>query len=260
MRKLWDKLVNGLRSYCQDNGFSDAALGLSGGIDSALTAVLAADALGGSHIHAYMMKTKYTSVQSLEIAKNIAEHNGLHYQETDIQPLIDMQTGFLHNVFNDTPKNIVLENLQARERGKILMALSNQYNYLVLACGNKSEAAMGYCTLYGDTCGGLSPIGGLYKTQVFELAKWRNSLSPVLPEAVIRRAPSAELSAGQKDEDTLPSYAVLDRILKLHIEEKQSAEQIAAEGFDPVTAEWVVKRYATQAFKRRQLPPALPVF
>ena len=260
MQKLWNKLTGGLQVYCRDSGFSDVALGLSGGIDSALTAVLAADALGGSQVHAYMMKTKYTSFQSLEIARNIAKRNGLQYQEIDIQPLIDMQKDFLQNMFDETPKNIVLENLQARERGKLLMTVSNQYNYLVLACGNKSEAAMGYCTLYGDTCGGLSPIGNLYKMQVFELAKWRNTFNSVLPEAVISRAPSAELSAGQKDEDTLPPYAVLDKILKLHIDEKQSAAQIAAEGFDPVTTEWIVKRYAAQAFKRRQLPPALSLY
>lgn len=260
MQKLWNKLVSGLRSYCQENDFRDVALGLSGGIDSALVAVLAADALGGEHVHAYMMKTRYTSKQSLDIAGEIAKLNRLDYRETDIQPLVETQTAFLKNIFGETPKNIVLENLQARERGKILMAVSNQYNYLVLACGNKSEAAMGYCTLYGDTCGGLCPVGNLYKTQVFELAKWRNTLGCVLPETVISRAPSAELSAGQKDEDTLPPYAVLDKILRLHIEEKQNAAQIVTEGFDAATVEWVLKRYAAQAFKRRQLPPALPVF
>ncbi len=260
MQNLWNKLKNGLYTYCQDNGFSDVALGLSGGIDSALVAVLAAEALGGNKVHAYMMKTKYTSDQSLKLAEEIAKLNELSYSELDIEPVIEDQTNFLRNVFNETPKNIVLENLQARERGKILMAISNQYNYLVLACGNKSEAAMGYCTLYGDTCGGLCPIGNLYKTQVFELAKWRNSVNLVLPEAVISRAPSAELTAGQKDEDSLPPYAVLDKILKLHIDEKQSAAQIVAEGFDPVMAEWVVKRYASQAFKRKQLPPALSIY
>ena len=137
------------------------------------------------------------------------------------------------------------------------MALSNQYNYLVLACGNKSEAAMGYCTLYGDTCGGLAPIAGLYKSEIFELAKWRNSLSKAMPAEVISRAPSAELAAGQKDEDSLPPYGLLDKILRLHIEGGQSAAEIAAEGYDAVTVEQVIKRYKSQAFKRLQLPPAL---
>lgn len=257
MQKIWDKLVNGLKKYCDDNGFTDVCLGLSGGLDSAVCAVLAADALGGKHVHALMMKTRYTSQLSLEIATEIATDNRLDFKEADIQPTIDAQKAFLANLFGEEPRNIVLENLQARERGKILMALSNQYNYLVLACGNKSEAAMGYCTLYGDTCGGLAPIAGLYKSEIFELAKWRNSLSKAMPAEVISRAPSAELAAGQKDEDSLPPYGLLDKILRLHIEGGQSAAEIAAEGYDAVTVEQVIKRYKSQAFKRLQLPPAL---
>lgn len=257
MQKIWDNLVNGLKNYCRENGFCDVALGLSGGMDSALAAVIAAEALGGSHVHALMMKTKHTSDLSLKIAAEISGLNHLDYKEIDIQPIINSQKDFLKNVFGEEPKNIVLENLQARERGKILMALSNQFNYLILACGNKSELAMGYCTLYGDTCGGLAPIAGLYKSEIFELAKWRNKQNRVLPESVIERAPSAELSAGQKDEDSLPPYKVLDKILKLYIDDKQSPAQIAAEGFDAVTTEWIIKRYQAQAFKRRQVPPAL---
>lgn len=257
MQKIWDKLVVGLKTFCRDNGFTDVCLGLSGGLDSALVAVIAAEALGGNHVHALMMKTKHTSDLSLKIAAEIAGLNKLDYKEIDIQAMIDSQQAFLATVFGEKPRNIVLENLQARERGKILMSLSNQYNYALLACGNKSELAMGYCTLYGDTCGALAPIGDLYKTEIFELAKWRNSLGRVLPEAVIMRAPSAELSAGQKDEDSLPPYSVLDKILKLYIDEKQTPAQIAAEGFDAVTTEWIIKRYHGQAFKRVQVPPAI---
>ena len=255
--QIWEKLKSGLKSYCADNGFETVVLGLSGGIDSALTAVLAADALGGKNVTAIMMRTRYTSPLSLEIAREIAKLNGLQYHELDIEPLIETETKFLKQAFNEEPKGIVLENLQARARGKILMAWSNQYGSLVLACGNKSEAATGYCTLYGDTCGGLAPIGNLYKTQVFELAKWRNTLGRVLPEKVISRAPSAELAAGQKDEDSLPPYALLDKILRRYIDEHQTAAQIIAEGFDAVTVETVIKRYHAQAFKRLQVPPAL---
>ena len=152
-----------------------------------------------------------------------------------------------------------MENLQARERGKILMAFSNQFGYLVLACGNKSEAATGYCTLYGDTCGGLMPIGDLYKSQIFELARWRNQQGLVLPEAVINRTPSAELSAGQKDEDSLPPYGVLDAILELYIEKNKTPREIVELGYAETTVDWVVKQYAKTAFKRRQMPVILHV-
>lgn len=257
MQKIWQNLVNGIKTFCEHNNFNDAALGLSGGLDSAIVAAAAAEALGGSHVYALMMRTKHTSGLSLKIARDIAKLNKLNYKEVDIQTVIDAQASFLQTVFNENPKNIVLENLQARERGKILMALSNQYNYLVLACGNKSELATGYCTLYGDTCGGLAPIANLYKSQIFELAKWRNTQGKVLPEEVISRAPSAELADGQKDEDSLPPYALLDKILRLYIDEHQTAAQIIADGFDAVTVEWVIRRYQAQAFKRLQVPPAI---
>lgn len=259
MQKIWEQLKSGLQNFCRENGFKDVVLGLSGGLDSAICAVLAADALGGRNVHALMMKTKNTSVLSLKIARKISELNKIDYQEIDIQPVIDSQQAFLKNIFNQKPKNIVLENLQARERGKTLMAYSNQFGALVLACGNKSETAMGYCTLYGDTCGGLAPIANLYKSEIFELAGWRNSLSLALPEEVISRAPSAELAPGQRDEDSLPPYALLDKILRLYIDEKLSLPEIAAEGYDSVTAEWIIKRYHAQAFKRRQLPQALKI-
>lgn len=161
MEKLWKYLVDGVRDYCRDNGFGKVILGLSGGLDSAMVGVIAAEALGGENVRAVMMKTKYTSGLSVEIARETAKLNGLNYQEVDIQPEIDAQTAFLRQFFGEEPKGVVLENLQARERGKLLMALSNQFGGLVLACGNKSEAAMGYCTLYGDTCGGLAPIANV---------------------------------------------------------------------------------------------------
>ena len=257
MANIWNSLKKKLKAYCDENGFSDVILGLSGGLDSAIVSVLAADALGAERVHALMMKTDYTSELSLQIAAKIAALNGFAYKVVDIQPVIDNQKRFLAGVFGEEPKNIVVENLQARERGKTLMACSNQYGYLVLACGNKSESAMGYCTLYGDTCGGISPIGNLYKSQIFELARWRNSLSESLPEAVIERAPSAELSAGQKDEDSLPPYHVLDAILAAYVDEGKSEAQIVKMGFAEKTVQWVVWQYRRMAFKREQMPKAL---
>ena len=257
MQIIWKKLVDGIKNFCRHNGFDEVVLGLSGGLDSAVVAVAAAEALGGENVHAIMMKTKYTSDLSLEIASGLAELNGLDYKIDDIQHLIDEDITHLENLWQEKPKNIVIENLQARERGKLLMAYANQYNCLLLSCGNKSELAMGYCTLYGDTCGGLAPIANLYKSEIFALAKWRNSLSKVFPDKVISRAPSAELAEGQKDEDTLPPYVVLDKILKRYIDEHQTRAQIVADGFDAVMVENIIARYEKQAFKRQQTPPAL---
>lgn len=257
--QIWEKLKDGLRQYCRQNNFQNVILGLSGGIDSALTAVLAADALGGQNVTAIMMRTKYTSPLSLEIAREISRLNQLQYHGLDIDALIAAETDFLRQAFGEQPKGIVLENLQARARGKILMAWSNQFGGLVLACGNRSEIATGYCTLYGDTCGGLAPIGGLYKTQVFELAKWRNNLNRVLPSEVIVRAPSAELALNQKDENTLPPYSVLDNILTLYLDKHLSKEEIIAAGTEEKTVDWVINRYHAMAFKRTQLPPPLEI-
>ncbi len=259
MKHIWSYLKKNLKSYCDENGFSDVILGLSGGLDSAIVSVLASDALGAAHVHALMMKTDYTSELSLQIAAKIAALNGFEYKVIDIQPVVDNQKRFLAGVFGEEPKNIVLENLQARERGKTLMACSNQFGYLVLACGNKSESAMGYCTLYGDTCGGISPIGNLYKSQIFELARWRNTLSEALPEAVIERAPSAELSVGQKDEDSLPPYHVLDAILTAYVDEGKTEAQIVKMGFTEKNVRWVIGQYRRMAFKREQTPKPLSI-
>lgn len=253
MEKLWNQLVAELRKYVADNGFSEVILGLSGGVDSAMVAVLAAEALGGEKVHSIMMKTQYTSELSLEIARKIAKLNGLQYQEIDIQPIVDEQQKFLTQIWGGSPKNIVLENLQARERGKILMAFSNQYGYLVLACGNKSETAMGYCTLYGDTCGGLAPIGDVYKSTIFELAKWRNLKNEVFPKEVISRPPSAELSLNQKDEDSLPPYAVLDKILEAYIDDGLTVEEVVSLGFKRELVQKIVGQYHKMVYKRKQM-------
>ena len=259
MKKLWNGLKLGLVNYCKNNGFRDVILGLSGGLDSAIVSVLATQALGKEHVYTLMMKTNHTTQLSLDIAKKLKELNGFHYQEMDIQNLYEAEVRFLRDRMLETPKKIMLENLQARLRGQILMAYSNQFNDLVLSCGNRSEAAMGYCTLYGDTCGGLMPIGNVYKSKLFELAKWLNEQNHVLPEEVISRAPSAELSDGQKDEDSLPPYHILDAILHLYYDDDQSAEEIVAMGYNEKTVAWVIKQYHKMTFKRAQMPPALPI-
>ncbi len=259
MEKIWNNLQQGLKDYCAANGFSGVILGLSGGLDSAICAVLAADALGGENVKAIMMKTKYTSDLSLKIAREIAKLNGLCYQELDIEPLVEAEVKFLQQAFGAEAKGITIENLQARIRGQLLMAFSNQNGGLVLACGNKSEALTGYCTLYGDTCGGLMPIGNLYKTAIFELARWRNTLNNALPEEVISRAPSAELAEGQKDENTLPPYPVLDAILQQLADEGKPVEEICRAGFDTETVERVQKLMQRSAFKREQMAQALAV-
>ena len=260
MQKLWDGLKNGLVTYCRENGFKDVVLGLSGGLDSAIVSVLATEALGKEHVYAVMMKTNYTSQLSLDIAAQLKKLNGFNYREMNIQNLYEQQADFFKDAILETPKKTVLENLQARVRGQFLMAFSNQFGSLVLACGNRSEAATGYCTLYGDTCGGLMPIGNIFKSKLFELAKWLNSRGKtVLPEEVINRAPSAELSEGQKDEDTLPPYDVLDGILTLYCDKKKTAEQIVESGYTQKTVDWVIKQYHKTAFKRAQMPPVLRV-
>lgn len=257
MQKLWNDLKKALKNHLDSNGFNKAILGLSGGLDSAIVAVLAADILGGQNVKAIMMKTKYTSDLSLKIAREIASLNNIDYQEIDIDDIVNNEISFLQKSFNEDVKGIVQENLQARIRGQILMAYSNQNGGIVLACGNKSEIMTGYCTLYGDTCGGLMPIGNIYKSTIFELAKWRNSINIVLPEEVISRAPSAELTHNQKDEDLLPPYPLLDRILQKITDEKLSAKEIIAQGEDKDLVERVNNMVSRSSFKRNQLPPIL---
>ncbi len=259
METVWNTLKKGLKDYCQKNGFQKVVLGLSGGLDSAICAVLAADVLGGQNVTTLMMKTKFTSDLSLKIAREIAHFNNLDYHEINIDPFFEHEVMLLKEAFKETPKGITQENLQARIRGQILMAWSNQFGGLVLACGNKSEALTGYCTLYGDTCGGLAPIGNVYKTAIFELAKWRNTKSKALPQEVITRAPSAELAEGQKDEDSLPPYSILDPILKELYDNQKSAHELIKEGFDRETVERVQNLITRSAFKRKQMPEMIKI-
>lgn len=254
MEKLWNNLEKELKTFLDKNGFNKVILGLSGGLDSAVVSVLGAKVLGGKNVLALMMKTKYTSNLSIEIARKIAKTHNLNYAEIDIDDLVDFETKLLEKSFDEPIKKIVEENLQARIRGQILMAYSNQYGGMVLGCSNKSEIWTGYCTLYGDTCGGVEPIGNIYKSTIFELAKWLNKKGEILPNEVINRAPSAELSYNQKDENTLPPYPILDDILRQMIDEKK--ENIVG---DSNTIRRVKELIAKSHFKREQMPPILKV-
>jgi NAD+ synthase (glutamine-hydrolysing) len=239
-------LVRATRDYVAKNRFPGVLLGLSGGVDSALTLAIAVDALGPS---------QYTSQLSRDEARAQATALGVDYHEIPIEPPFAAFEGVLAPLFAGRAPDITEENLQARCRGVILMALSNKFGRMVLATGNKSEMAVGYATIYGDMCGGFAPIKDCYKTRVYELCRYRNSISPAIPEAVIARAPSAELRHGQTDQDSLPPYDILDRILERFIEGDQSVDDIVAEGFDEATVRRVVALVLRSEYKRRQAAP-----
>lgn len=253
MEKVWNELVSGLRRYCETNHLTDVTFGLSGGMDSALVAVLAVDALGKDHVHTVFMPSKHSSDLSRQIATEMAAIHGFEYQECSIQDLTDYTLQQVNTLLKGkAPNNAVKENLQARIRGPILLGImGNQYGYLVLACGNKSEAMMGYSTFGGDTFGGFAPIAQLLKTQVYELAQWRNTVSYAFPKAVLTRPPSAELSEGQTDEGSLAaSYAVIDTVIVMR-EAGYSAAMIAdAKVIDKADAERLFKVMDNNAFKR----------
>ncbi len=251
---IYQALVLGVRDYVNKNGFPGVILGLSGGIDSALTLAIAHDALGKDRVEAVMMPFKYTSSMSLEDAEAEANALGVHYRVLSIEPMFNAFMETLSPEFENAPKDTTEENLQARCRGVLLMALSNKQGHLVLTTGNKSEMAVGYATLYGDMVGGYSALKDLYKTLVFDLARYRNQLSPVIPERVITRPPSAELAPDQQDSDSLPDYSVLDAILELYIEGDQSAEAIVAAGFEKEDVYSVLKKVDRNEYKRRQAP------
>ncbi|HRN76934.1 NAD+ synthase [Ottowia sp.] len=255
---LWDALVLGLRDYAGKNGFKTVALGLSGGIDSALVLALAVDALGADKVHAVMMPSPYTAGISVEDAREMARRTGVHYDEITIRPEFESFKASLKPLFAGKPEDSTEENIQARIRGIMLMALSNKHGHLVLACGNKSEYAVGYSTLYGDMCGGFAPIKDVLKTRVFELARWRNAHDPYgtvanpIPERIITRPPSAELRAGQTDQDSLPPYAVLDAIIERYVENDAGVADLVAAGFRPEDVELVTRLIKINEYKRRQ--------
>jgi NAD+ synthase (glutamine-hydrolysing) len=256
---IYAVLVRGLKDYILKNGFTDVVLGLSGGIDSALTLAIAVDAIGFEHVHAVMMPSRHTSNLSLKLARDQADMLKVAYREIAIEPAFEALLGSLEVSFEGREPDVTEENLQARVRGSMLMALSNKFGWMVLATGNKSELAVGYSTIYGDMCGGFSPIKDCMKTRVYELSDYRNTISPAIPQEVIDRAPSAELAPGQLDQDSLPEYDLLDQILYHYIEQDWSIAEIVDEGFDEAVVRRVARMVLLNEYKRRQGAPGVRI-
>jgi NAD+ synthase (glutamine-hydrolysing) len=247
--EVWGALVTATRDYVEKNGFHSVVIGLSGGIDSAVVATIACDALGPDRVHVVSMPSAWSSQGSIDDAKALAEAQGLHWQRISIAPMVEAFCTATHL------DGLALENLQARVRGTLLMALSNQHGYLVLTPGNKSEIATGFSTLYGDSAGGFAPIKDVPKSLVWKLARWRNTQSPVIPVASIEKPPSAELAPGQLDSDRLPPYEVLDALLDAYIERDLGRAELVDAGFDAALVDRVIRLVDLAEYKRRQYPP-----
>lgn len=254
LAQVYQALVLATRDYVTKNGFKGAILGLSGGIDSGLTVAIAADALGKESVQAVMMPFRYTSEMSIHDAKEQADLLGVEFDTVSIEPMFDAFMAQLAPIFKGTVADTTEENLQARCRAVILMAMSNKRRRLVLTTSNKSESAVGYSTLYGDMAGGFDVLKDVPKTLVFELSKYRNTLSPAIPQRVIDRPPSAELAPGQTDQDNLPPYDILDAILEGYVEQDKSVSDLVAAGFDEATVRKVIKLVDINEYKRRQAP------
>jgi NAD+ synthase (glutamine-hydrolysing) len=255
----YDALVLGVRDYVGKNGFPGALIGLSGGVDSALTLVIAVDALGADNVRVVMMPSQFTSPMSLEDAEQMARNLGVRHDVLPIKPAFDAFLSTLAGEFRGLAWDTTEENLQARIRGTLLMALSNKYGSIVLTTGNKSETAVGYSTLYGDLAGGFAVIKDILKTLVYRLCRYRNATTPIIPERILTRAPSAELKAGQTDQDSLPPYEVLDDIITRYMQEGESIPDIVAAGFDEAVVRQVVRMIRTSEYKRRQSPVGIRV-
>jgi len=254
-----DALILGVRDYFQKMGFRQATLGLSGGIDSAVTLVLAARALGPEFMHVLMLPSPYSSTHSVDDSVKLAENLDVPYHILKIGPLFDQFRATLKPLFGDRPEDITEENIQARIRGVLLMALSNKFGHILLNTSNKSETAVGYGTLYGDMSGGLSVLGDLYKTEVYELAEYINRDREVIPANIITKPPSAELKPGQKDEDSLPPYELLDQVLMAYIEKQQPPEDIRIRGGDGELVNHILRLVDMNEYKRYQTPPILRI-
>ncbi|MCF6263362.1 MAG: NAD+ synthase [Xanthomonadales bacterium] len=259
LEEIYQVLVTGLRDYVHKNGFSEVVLGLSGGIDSALTLILAYDALGADNVHTIMMPSRHTSQLSLDLAIEQADLLGIDHRTISIEPSFRAFLDSLDSAFADHAADTTEENIQARCRGVIVMAMSNKFGWLPLSTGNKSELAVGYSTIYGDMAGGFAPIKDCAKTLVVELCNFRNTISPAIPQAVIDRPPSAELAPDQKDEDSLPPYPILDAILEQYVEQDHSVKEIVAQGFDPATVERIAAMVLMNEYKRRQAAPGVRI-
>lgn len=257
--EVYQALVLGLRDYVSKNGFQKTVIGLSGGIDSALVSALAADALGKENVTGVFMPSRYSSQESADDAKKVAANLGMKFLTIGIEQIFKMYLMTLEPQFAGHDKNITEENLQARIRGNIVMALSNKFGWLVLTTGNKSEMSTGYATLYGDMAGGFAVIKDVPKTLVYKLARYRNSIGKVMPESILTKEPTAELKPNQKDSDTLPSYETLDQILKSYVEEDRGSSDIASLGFDKETVAEVISMVDRSEYKRRQAPPGIKI-
>jgi NAD+ synthetase len=275
--QIFAALSLGLRDYCRKCNFQSVVVGLSGGIDSAVTAVIASDALGAENVTGVSMPSPYSSRGSIEDARALARNLGIKYLEIPITDAFQVFKAQFKEIFKGLPENETEENMQPRLRAMILMALSNKFGHLVLSTGNKSELAVGYCTLYGDMAGGLAVISDVPKTIIYELARWINSDYPsragrtgappsqgygvagIIPKSTIEKPPSAELKPNQKDQDTLPPYEILDEILQLYVEDNLSARDIISRGFDEKTVRWVQRRVDLNEYKREQAAPGLKV-
>lgn len=253
--EIFKALITGLRDYVNKNRFKRVCLGLSGGIDSSFVALVAAEALGKENVTGLFMPSRYTSRESREDVYELSKNLGIELIEISIDEIFERYLIELSSVFKGLPEDITEENIQSRIRGTILMALSNKFGWLVLTTGNKSEMAVGYATLYGDMAGGFAPIKDLYKTQVYKVARWISK--DRIPERVFTKAPTAELRPGQKDQDTLPPYEILDEVLKLHIEKCMTLEEIVQRGLEKETVKKILKMVKTAEFKRRQSPPGI---
>lgn len=256
---MYRALVCGIRNYFSKLGFTKAVLGLSGGIDSALTAVLTADALGKENVRGILMPSEFSTEHSVKDAVELAKNTGISYEIIPIGGIYDKYIEELTPYFNNKPFDVTEENIQARIRGVILMAMCNKHGYILLNTTNKSEAAVGYGTLYGDLCGGLAVLADVYKTEVYEMVKYVNREKEIIPQNIITKPPSAELRPGQKDQDTLPPYEVLDKILFQYIEKKQSPQDIIQSGFDETIVRKTLKMVNSNEWKRYQFPPVLRV-
>jgi NAD+ synthase (glutamine-hydrolysing) len=257
--EVYEALVLGLRDYVHKNGFKKVVVGLSGGVDSALVAVLAADALGKENVVCVFMPSRYSSETSRTDARALTENVDVRLIEIPIEKVYEAYLDTLASAFSGLEPEITEENLQARIRGNILMALSNKFGWLVLTTGNKSEMSVGYATLYGDMAGGFAVIKDVPKTLVYRICRYRNSLGKAIPESTLTRAPSAELKPDQKDTDTLPPYEVLDPILKAYVEEDKDLAKIVAAGYEDEVVRRVIRMVDLSEYKRRQSPPGIRI-
>ena len=257
--EIWNALVLGVRDYARKTHFQSALLGLSGGIDSSLTAAIASEAMGPRNVLGVLMPSCYSSQGSIDDSLALARNLGIETLTLPISGIMGAYDAVLQEAFAGRGRDVTEENIQSRIRGNLLMALSNKFGSLLLTTGNKSEIAVGYCTLYGDMNGGLAVIADLPKTMVYRVARWGNQSRPEIPETVFTKPPSAELRPNQTDQDSLPPYDLLDQILELHVERSQSAEEIIAQGFDEATVRRVLRLVRNAEFKRKQAAPVLKV-